>query len=239
MDGFMLYITRSRFKTESSFMSLYAGKPSPEVLDYLLKRRSVKPEGLSAPGPSPAQLETILKAATRVPDHGKMSPWYFIVFEGEARAQMGEIIAQAFQKENPDAREDKIKSERERFLRAPLVVAIVSRVRKGKKPVWEQILSAGAAAMNFSLAAHASGFGACWLTEWYGFDENVKAAMGLDERDHIVGFLYVGSVAVPPEERERPDLNLIVNHFEPGKALRKGDEYDQEKFGIPEAGFKF
>jgi nitroreductase len=219
-------------------MTLYAGKHSPELLDYLLKRRSVKADSLTAPGPSPEQVQAILKAATRVPDHGKMNPWYFIVFEGAAREEVGEIIATAYQKANQDARSDKIESERQRFLRAPLVIAVISRMRKGKKPLWEQILSAGAACMNLSLAAHASGFGVNWVTEWYAYDEHVKAALGLDERDHIAGFLYIGTVTTPPEERERPDLNLILNHFKAGTRLQKGDEYDQEKFGFPEAGFK-
>jgi nitroreductase len=219
-------------------MTLYAGKQSPELLDYLLKRRSVKADALCAPGPTPEQLQDILTAATRVPDHGKMNPWYFIVFEGAAREQAGEIIAKAFQKSNPDARPDKIESERQRFMRAPLVVGVISRMRKGKKPLWEQILSSGAVCMNLSLAAHASGFGVNWVTEWYGYDKSVKAALGLDARDHVAGFLYIGTVAAPPEERERPDLHLIVNHFEAGKPLNKGDAYDQEKFGIPEAGFK-
>ena len=219
-------------------MSLYAGKHSPEMLDYLLNRRSVKADALTAPGPSPDQLQTILKAATRVPDHGKMNPWYFIVFDGAAREEAGAIIAKAYQHANPDARPDKIESERQRFLRAPLVIAVISRLRKGKKPLWEQILSAGAACMNLSLAAHASGFGVNWVTEWYAYDENAKTAMGLDARDHVAGFLYIGTVATPPEERERPDLNLIVNHFKAGAPLQKGDEYDQEKFDLPEAGFK-
>jgi nitroreductase len=219
-------------------MTLYAGKQSPELLDYLLKRRSVKADQLSAPGPNPEQLQKILSAATRVPDHGKMNPWYFIVFEGSAREQAGEIIAGAFQKSNPEARPDKLEAERQRFTRAPLVVAVISRMRKGKKPFWEQILSSGAVCMNLSLAAHASGFGVNWVTEWYAFDEHVKTALGLDSRDHVAGFLYIGTVTTPPEERDRPDLGLIVNHFEAGKPLKKGDQYDQEKFGLPEAGFK-
>lgn len=179
----------------------------------------------------------MLRAASRVPDHGRMNPWYFIVFEGEARAQAGEIIVRAFAKNNPEAREDKIETERGRFLRAPLVVAVVSRVRTGKKPVWEQMLSAGAACMNLSLAAHASGYGVNWVTEWYAYDENVRAGLGLDARDHIAGFLYIGKAGEQPEERERPDPATIINRFAPGAPLNKGDCYDQEKFGMPEAGF--
>lgn len=218
-------------------MTLYAGKSSEEVLDYLLRRRSAKLDLLDAPGPSPQQLQIILQAAMRTPDHGRMFPWYFIVFEGEGREEMGHIIAQAFARNNPEASAEKIEIERARFMRAPVVVAVVSRMRKGKKPLWEQILSAGAVCMNLSLAAHASGFGVNWLTEWYAFDEYVRDAIGLDARDHIAGFLYIGTVTGEVEERPRPDPDLIINHFTPGGLLKKGDEYDQEKFGFPDACF--
>jgi len=140
-------------------MDVISGKPSTEMLEYLLKRRSVKADDLRAPAPNAEQLQAMLTAAARVPDHGKMCPFYFLVFEGAAREEAGGIIAKRFKALNPDAREDKIEAEKQRFMRAPLVVAIISRVRKGKNPLWEQMMSAGAAAQNFSLAAHASGFG--------------------------------------------------------------------------------
>lgn len=221
----------------SDHESVYTGRLCPELLDYLLKRRSAKIEDLSAPGPSKDQLEQILTAASRVPDHGKMCPWYFLVFEGEARAQAGEIFAEVYSAQNPGARTDKIEVERERFMRAPVVIGLISRMRTGKKPMWEQVLSAGAAGMNLSLAAHALGYGVQWVTEWYGYDAQVKAALGLDARDHIAGFFYIGSVDAPSEERERPLLGDIVTYWEPGKALSKGDNHDVEKLGFPEAGF--
>ncbi len=210
---------------------------SPDVLSYLLARRSVKVECLSAPGPSSEQLQSILTASARVPDHGKMVPWYFVVFEGEARAQAGEIFATHYLKNNPSALPDQLARERERFMRAPLVVALVSRLRKGKNPAWEQILSAGAVGMNLSLATHASGFGVCWLTEWMAYDESVKQALGLDARDHIAGFFYIGTVTQAPEERDRPDLSQIVTHWAPETSLKKGDGYDQDKMPFPPAGF--
>ncbi len=220
-------------------MDIYAGKPSSEMLAYLLKRRSVKVEDLSGPGPSAEQLETILTAASRVPDHGKLCPYYFLVFEGVARTKAGEIIAQAYVADNPEAREDKVQCERQRFMRAPLVVAIVMRARMSKNPLWEQILTAGAAAQNFSLAAHALGFGTQWLTEWYAYDENVRKGLGLDAKDVVAGFMYVGTCENQPEERERPDLELIVNRWKEGARLQKGDSYNREKFGYPQNGFDF
>ncbi len=219
-------------------MDMIAGKKAPEVLDYLLKRRSVKAEDLTAPSPSAAQLEQILSAASRVPDHGKLCPFYYLVFEGDARAKAGDIIAEAYVAANPSAEAAQIERERTRFSRVPLVVGIIHRARMSKNPRWEQMLTCGAAAQNFLLACNALGFGAQWLTEWYAYDENVRSGLGLDDTDIVAGFMCVGSVSAQPEERDRPDLDLIVNHWEQGAALKKGDEYSREKFGYPPLGFK-
>ena len=219
-------------------MDVYTGKEDQGVLEYLLRRRSAKVDDLVSPGPNSAELEQILTVATRVPDHGKMCPWYALVFEGEAREQIGDVLAEAYVAANPDAREDKVETERGRFMRAPLVIALVSRVRKGKKPIWEQILSAGAAGQNLSLAAHALGYGVQWLTEWYAFDETVKKTMGMDARDNIVGFFYIGTCEAVQADRDRPDLSEIVTHWSPEAVVQKGDCYDVEKLGFPEAGFE-
>jgi len=219
-------------------MEVITGKEDARVLEYLLKRRSAKIDDLVAPGPNSAQLEQIITAALRVPDHGKMCPWYVLVFDGDARAQIGDVIADAYVATNPNARDDKIEAERGRFMRAPSVVALVSRVRKGKKPIWEQILSAGAAGQNLSLAAHALGFGVQWVTEWYAYDDQVKAAMGLDARDHIAGFFYIGTCDDVQTDRARPDLDKVVTHWSPNAEIAKGDCYDVGKLGFPIKGFK-
>jgi len=218
-------------------MDTVAGKPSDEMVEYLLKRRSVMADDLTEPGPSAQQLKTMLTAASRVPDHGKLCPFYFLVFEGDARAQAGDMFVEAYQRANPDCRDGKAECERERFMRAPLVVAIMMRARMSKNPLWEQMLTCGAAAQNFLLAANALGFAAQWLTEWCAYDENVRAGLGLDEKDVVAGFIYVGTVQSAPEDRDRPDLDLIVNHWRPGLELKKGDIYNREKFGYPEDGF--
>jgi nitroreductase len=220
-------------------MDVITGKENSEVLEYLLKRRSAKVDNLAEPGPSKDEVGQILTAATRVPDHGKMCPWYSIVFEGQARIQVGELIAQAYLKSNPDAAPSKVDLERGRFTRAPLVVALISRARKGKKPVWEQVLSGGAAGMNLSLAAHSLGYGVQWLTEWYAFDEDVKAGLGLDDRDHVIGFFFIGTCEQQEGERDRPDLSKIVTYWTPDAVVNKGDCYDVEKLGFPELGFDF
>lgn len=217
-------------------MSVIAGRNSPDVLEYLLKRRSVKVDDLVEPGPRADELEQILTAASRVPDHGKVVPFYYLVFSGEARAQAGEVIAQAFLRDNPEASEDQVAREKARFSRAPLVVAIIHRARKAKHPQWEQILTCGAVAQNFLLAANALGYGAQWLTEWYAYDDDVRGAFGLDETDHVAGFMMVGSVGSAPEERDRPDLPAIVTHWSPEAEVQKGEQYHREKFPYPRLG---
>lgn len=219
-------------------MTVYCGKKSEEVLEYLLRRRSANVQDLHAPGPSESELELILRAATRVPDHGKLAPWYFIVFHGVWSEQAGAKVRDIFKSENPGASDERLRIEETRFSRSPVVVGVVSRMRKGNKPLWEQILSAGAVGMNLSLAAHASGYGASWVTEWYAFHPAFKSYLGLDERDHISGFVHLGTPGAMPEDRPRPELDLIVTHWREGVKLHKGDEaFDQEKFGFPEAGF--
>ena len=130
----------------------------PDALQLLKTRRSVKPMELTGPGPSQPEIDTLLAIASRVPDHGKLAPWRFIVFEGDARLAAGEAIAAAFAADRADATPDQIEFERKRLARAPLVIAVVSRAGPHVKiPEWEQQLSAGASAMSLVIAAHAHG----------------------------------------------------------------------------------
>lgn len=219
--------------------TLYAGKKSDDVLDHLLKRRSLRAADLCDPAPDAAQLDTILQAASRVPDHGRAVPFYFIVFEGEARAQAGKIIRQAFEANNPGCDPDKAREEGERLLRAPMVIAVVYRARRGKHPLWEQMLTAGAVCQNLVLAANASGFAANWLSEWFAYDDAVREGFGLDAHDVLAGFIHIGT---PPaglalEERERPDLPEIVTHWTPDAPVKKGALYERDKFDFPRLGF--
>jgi nitroreductase len=191
----------------------------PDALQLLKTRRSVKPMELGGPGPTPAELDTLLTVAARVPDHGKLAPWRFIVFEGDARMAAGEIIAAAFRASRADATPEQIDFERKRLSRAPLVVAVVSRAGPHAKiPEWEQQLSAGAVAMNLVIAAHAMGYAASWITEWYAYDRAVLDALGLAANERMAGFVHIGRPARPPEERERPKLGDIVSRYsEPRK----------------------
>src|SRR5947199_5059404 len=186
----------------------------PEAIDLLKTRRSVKPIELSGPGPTADELSTLLTVASRVPDHGKLTPWRFIVFEGNARLEAGRAIEAAFRAKYPDAKPDQIDYERKRLARAPLVIAVVSRAGPHVKiPEWEQVLSAGAAAMSLVLAAHALGYGANWITEWYAYDRAVLAALGLKDNEKIAGFVHIGRPSAPPEDRPRPPLEQIATRF--------------------------
>jgi nitroreductase len=186
----------------------------PDALELLKTRRSVKPREMTGPGPSPAELETILTIGSRVPDHGKLAPWRFIVFESDARLRAGEIIAGVFAKKNPNASPADIEVEKRRLTDAPLVIGVVSLTKPHPKvPPWEQELSAGASAMNIVTAATALGYGACWLSGWFSFDRDVLDGLGLKADEKLAGFIHIGKVSKPSEDRPRPVLSDIVTRF--------------------------
>src|ERR1700739_449363 len=186
----------------------------PDALELLKTRRSFKAVELSGPPPSAAEIETVLTVASRVPDHGKLTPWRFIVFEGEARRAAGAAIVAAFRSKYPDAKPEQAEAESTRLARAPLVIAVVSRAAPHVKiPEWEQQLSAGASAMNLVHAAHAMGFAASWITEWYAYDRRVLDALGVAANERIAGFVHIGRPGKPPEERERPKLEPLVTRY--------------------------
>ncbi|MGL4395964.1 MAG: nitroreductase family protein [Hyphomicrobium sp.] len=188
---------------------------SHPILAFLSKRRSVKPDKLLVPGPSAEELARMLAIATRVPDHKKLAPWRFIVFEGAARAAAGEIFAAACLDEEKDTPSPvRLETERQRFQRAPMVVAVVSSLKpKPGAPEWEQVLSAGAACFNLCLAANALGFGTCWITEWIAYSPRVRTGLGLADSERIAGFVYIGTPEAPPEERERPLVADLVSYW--------------------------
>src|ERR1700682_2045602 len=166
------------------------------------------------PGPSPAELETILTIGARVPERGKLTPWAIIVFEGYARVRAGDVIAQVFAKKSPGAPAADIEVEKRRLTDAPLVIGVVSFTKPHPKvPPWEQELSAGASAMNIVTAATALGYGACWLTGWFAFDRDVLDGLGLKADEKLAGFIHIGTPLKPSEDRPRPALSDIVTRF--------------------------
>lgn len=184
------------------------------TLDLLTTRRSVPPLLLDGPGPDQVQLETILTVASRVPDHGKLAPWRFIVIADAARERVGETIAATFAADNPEATPERLAQERGRLMHAPVSVAVVSRVGPHVKiPEWEQLLSVGAATMNLVIAANASGFATSWLTEWYAYDRRVLDALGLAPSEKLAGFVHIGRAREVPSDRPRPSLSEIVTYL--------------------------
>ncbi len=194
-------------------MNPYEDAMNPTI-ELLKARRSAPPPALRGPGPSAGEIEALLTIAARVPDHGKLAPWRFIIFEGEARARAGAIIAEAYASQHAEADAQRIEAERMRLCHAPLVVAVVSRAAPHAKiPEWEQVLSAGAACMNLVVAANALGFASAWITEWYAYDAGVRARFGLEAHERIAGFIHIGRSDAPREDRIRPALADIVTRF--------------------------
>jgi len=187
--------------------------PVPETLDLLLSRRSGSAKAMTGPGPDANQLRRILAAAVRVPDHGKLTPWRFIIFEGEGRARMGAILGDVIAGER-DSSPERVEQEKNRFLRAPIVIGVVSRAREQIPiPVWEQQLSAGAVCMSIVIAAHAMGFVANWITEWCAYHPKVLERIGLKPAERIAGFIYIGHPVDALEDRPRPPLDSIATRF--------------------------
>ena len=192
------------------------GAPTPlpvrndAVLAFLALRRSASAGTLRAPGPDAAQLADILRLAARVPDHGKLAPWRFVILEGEAKAAFVaglEAIAGAA----PDA--DKLKAALFKIRIPPLTIAVISSPVAGKIPLWEQQLSAGAVCTTLCLAAQAMGFGANWITDWYAVDDGARALLGVGEAEQVAGYVQIGAASEPALERVRPDLAALVTRW--------------------------
>lgn len=185
------------------------------TIDLLLSRRSAKAREMVAPGPDEAALRMILQAAMRVPDHGKLAPWRFIVVEKAAQDALGVAMADAYLAEKPDAGRLEIDAIRGFPAQAPVMVAVLSSVNAASHiPAWEQQLSAGAACQNMLIAAHALGFAGCWLTGWPAYAPAVTTLLGGGDGDRIAGFLFIGTPGKELSERPRPQYDDIVRHWQ-------------------------
>jgi nitroreductase len=183
-------------------------------LAFLKTRKSGSAKALDSPGPSPAQLSEILEIAVRVPDHGKLAPWRFVLFEGAARADIGKAFAVRWKALHPEHGEEMLAFHRGLFLRAPTVIAVVSTAAPHAKiPEWEQLLSSAAVCYNIVLAATAMGFDAQWQTDWVAYDAETIAAMGLKGSERVSGFVYIGTTTAPLEERPRPDPQALLTRW--------------------------
>jgi Nitroreductase len=184
---------------------------SATLIEYLKTRRSVPAFQMCEPGPNRAELEDILRLAVRVPDHGKLAPWRFIVYRGERRVEIGEALLKMALEKNPDLNEEMINVERTRFTRAPVVIAVVSRAAPHVKiPEWEQLMSAGAVCLNLLMAANAHGYVSNWLTEWFAYDQRAWPLLGIEQNEKVAGFIHIGSTTFPVTERPRPELADVV-----------------------------
>lgn len=188
---------------------------NPALRDYLLTRRSVGLAFLKDPGPSAEELETLLTIATRVPDHGKITPWRLVIYEGEAREVAGEKLAAIAQRRNPALDAAGIDAERQRFLPAPLTIGVLSAPQAHPKvPEIEQLLSAGNVAFNLVHGAFALGYAASWVTRWYAFDDEAATMLGAGPGERFVGFVHIGTPTASIEDRPRPALPDVVRRWQ-------------------------
>jgi len=185
-------------------------EPQPAVLRFLARRRSTSAVTLSEPGPSAQELDQLLRLATRVPDHGKLAPWRFVVLEGAAKARFAERLeALALGRGDAQAAAKLVKLKV-----PPLAVAVISSPKPGTPiPEWEQILSAGVAATTLLYATLAMGYGANWITDWYAYDPEANAILGLKPGERVAAFMLIGTPRESPLERERPDRAALVTRW--------------------------
>lgn len=183
----------------------------PEVLDFLAKRRSTSALALTEPGPTADELDALLRLASRTPDHGKLTPWRFIVLEPATKAVFAERL-EALAKSRDDSR---AVAKLAKLKIPPLGVAVISRPVPSEIPEWEQVLSAGAVCTTLLYAAQAMGYGANWITDWYAYDEAAKSILGVSAGEQVAGFILLGASAEPPLERERPDPEALTVAWRP------------------------
>lgn len=182
--------------------------PSAEMQDRLARRRSAPAQALTAPGPSRAEIEHILLLGTRTPDHGKLFPWRFVVMGPESRADLAAALTPLAARQADPGKAAKVLSK---LTAPPLTLLVLSVPIPGHKvPEWEQQLSAGAVCMNLEHAANALGYAASWITDWYSYDPDALALLGVGTGERVAGFIHIGTLAEPPLERPRPDISALT-----------------------------
>ena len=208
----MSALNRPAVPPAPSFGEALPTRPSADVLGFLAHRRSASALTLGKPGPSAKERTEILRLAARVPDHGKLSPWRFVILEGEGKAffvnELEDIAGR-----RPDA--VRARTALAKIAVPPLSVGVISRVTEGEIPEWEQRLSAGAVAMLLLIAASAMGYGANWITDWYAYDKEGGALLGLAQGERVAGFVHIGTPTQPPHERVRPDVRSLTSVWRP------------------------
>jgi nitroreductase len=187
-------------------------RANPETLSLLAERRSSPAQALAAPGPSSEEVELLLRLGARVPDHGKLSPWRYLVFEPQAKAEYAARLKELAEAQGDPQRIAKLA----KLTAAPFTVAVISRTDPNADiPEWEQVLSAGAVCMTLLIAAEAMGYGANWITDWYAYDRKALDILGLEPGEKVAGFVHIGTPPEPPLERARPDVAKITGYWKP------------------------
>jgi len=183
-------------------------------LTFLKTRKSGSAKALGLPGPNPGQISEILDIAVRVPDHGKLNPWRFVLFEGQTRADIGNAFAARWKVLHPEHGEESMTFQRGLFMRAPVLIVVVSTAAPHAKiPEWEQLMSSAAVCYNMVLAATAMGFDAQWQTDWVAYDPEAMAAMGLKGTERVSGIVYIGTTNAALEDRPRPDPQALLTRW--------------------------
>ncbi|WP_312162843.1 nitroreductase [Phenylobacterium sp.] len=186
-------------------------RPCPELLGFLATRRSSSAVTLAEPAPAAGEIDALIRLAARAPDHGKLAPWRFIILRDEGKAEYAarlEALAQSRGDARAAAKLAKLKIP-------PMGIAVVSAPRAHEIPEWEQVLSAGAVCTGLLYAAQALGYGANWITDWYAYDDEAKAILGLAPSEKVAGFIFIGTAKEPPQERERPDSQALTTVWRP------------------------
>jgi len=183
-------------------------------LSFLTEHCSIAAKDLHDPAPTTEQIKLILQAAMSAPDHGELIPYRFLVIEGEAMQELSEVFEQAIIKRNPDADEATVNKQKNKPLRAPLIITVIARITQNPKiPEVEQILSAGCAAQHIQLASRALGFGSIWLTGDNSYDMSVYEALGLQINERVIGFIYIGTSPTIAQKKNRVDSNTITHYW--------------------------
>ncbi|KQW70330.1 NAD(P)H nitroreductase [Phenylobacterium sp. Root77] len=185
--------------------------PCPELLNFLATRRSSSAVTLAEPAPSDDEVAQLIRLAARAPDHGKLAPWRFVILRGEDKAAYAarlEALAQSRGDTRAAAKLAKLKLP-------PMGIAVISAPRVHEIPEWEQVLSAGAVCTGLLYAAQALGYGANWITDWYAYDGEAKAILGLAPGESVAGFIFIGTAKESPMERERPDSQALTTVWKP------------------------
>jgi nitroreductase len=184
------------------------------IIDFLSNRISPPIHELKEPAPDDGEIVEMIRIATRVPDHGRLAPWRFILYRGDARLRIGEQLAALADAREGPMPEGRRQKELTRFSRAPLVIGVISSPKEHPTiPQWEMFLSGGAAAMNLVHAANALGYGAHWITNWYSDSEEGRRILGLAPHERVIGFVHIGTYAGTAPDRPRPDVAGLISDY--------------------------